>query len=92
VADNIEDRAIVSSIPTLVLAGQYDPVTPPDWGRIAASTLANSFFYEFPGVGHDAMDSTPCAMAITLAFLDQTGIAPDDSCLATMGPPQFVVP
>ena len=33
-ADPIEDKAVVSSIPTLVVAGQYDPITPPSWGKV----------------------------------------------------------
>jgi pimeloyl-ACP methyl ester carboxylesterase len=36
----MENKLIHSDIPTLVLAGEYDPVQPPAWGQPAASTLA----------------------------------------------------
>jgi pimeloyl-ACP methyl ester carboxylesterase len=92
VADPVEDQVVASDIPTLVLAGQYDPVTPPDWGRIAAETLANSFFFEFPGVGHGVIDGGYCPVSVMVAFLDAPTTAPDASCIQTMHAPDFVVP
>jgi pimeloyl-ACP methyl ester carboxylesterase len=91
VADAIEDEAVVSSIPTLVLAGSYDPITPPSWGKIAASTLENGFFYEFPGVGHGAIDGGDCPVSIIQAFLDNPNSAPDGGCIGGMSV-EFVLP
>jgi pimeloyl-ACP methyl ester carboxylesterase len=91
-ASAIEDAAVASDIPTLILTGQYDPVTPPEWGQIAASTLPNSFYFEFPGVGHSAIDAGACPVRIGVAFLNAPAVAPDARCLAGMGPPAFVVP
>jgi pimeloyl-ACP methyl ester carboxylesterase len=92
VAEPVEDQAVSSDIPTLVLAGQYDPVTPPDWGRIAAETLSNSFFFEFPGVGHSVIDGGYCPVSVIVAFLDAPTTAPDASCIQTMHAPDFVAP
>jgi Tol biopolymer transport system component/pimeloyl-ACP methyl ester carboxylesterase len=89
VADPIENQAVVSDIPTLVLSGRYDPVTPPAWGRLAAETVANSFFYEFPNVAHGAMRSNACALEIGLQFLDDPTAEPDTSCLDKLGSPEF---
>ena len=33
VADSIEAEPVSSDIPTLVMAGRFDPITPPDYGR-----------------------------------------------------------
>ena len=87
-----ENEPITSEVPTLVMGGQYDPVTPPDWGRRAAETLPNSFFFEYPGVGHGASPGTGCASDMMTAFLIDPTTAPDDACIHEMGPPQFVPP
>jgi pimeloyl-ACP methyl ester carboxylesterase len=50
-ADPIENEPVSSDIPTLVLAGEYDPITPPVWGEMVAANLSQSFFFEFPRCG-----------------------------------------
>jgi pimeloyl-ACP methyl ester carboxylesterase len=85
-----EARPVVSDVPTLILAGQYDPITPPEWGRLAGETLSASHYLEFPGVGHRASFSGECASGILLAFLDDPARPPDASCIGEMGPPAFV--
>jgi pimeloyl-ACP methyl ester carboxylesterase len=89
VADPIENEAVVSDIPTLVLSGRYDPVTSPAWGRLAAETLPNSFVYEFPNVAHGAMGSNRCALEIGLQFLADPTVEPDTSCLEEPGSAGF---
>ena len=83
-ADPIENLAVSSRIPTLVLAGEYDPITPPLWGRMVAESLNASFFYEFSGMGHGVSTSGECPLSITLAFLDDPTVEPDTSCISTM--------
>jgi len=92
-ADPIENEPVTSNIPTLVLAGEYDPVTPPSWGEMVAEGLTNSFFYQFPGVGHGAsISGEECPLSIALTFLDDPTTEPDVSCMADMSGPAFVVP
>jgi pimeloyl-ACP methyl ester carboxylesterase len=79
-----ENAATVSDVPTLVLSGALDPITPPVWGATAAANLSNSFIYTFPGVGHGAIDGGPCPLGIGLAFIDNPTVAPDSSCIADM--------
>jgi pimeloyl-ACP methyl ester carboxylesterase len=81
-----EGQAVRSAIPTLVLAGEYDPVTPPWWGEIAAETLTNSYFYVLPGGGHAVVDASECVMQITQAFLNTPTAEPDASCLEAVRP------
>jgi pimeloyl-ACP methyl ester carboxylesterase len=88
-ASPVENEPVVSDIPTLVLTGQYDPVTPPAFGQLAAESLANSFFYEFPGTGHCPSFSNSCALDIVLAFLDDPGKEPDASCTEKLAGPDF---
>jgi pimeloyl-ACP methyl ester carboxylesterase len=88
----IENEPVSSDIPTLVLSGEYDPITPPAWGELVAENLDNSFYFEFPGLGHHVSISHECPLRMTLAFIDGPKTRPDASCLAAMTGPGFVVP
>ena len=85
----IEKEPVVSRIPTLVLTGQYDPITPPAWGQLAAETLGNSFYYEFPGFGHGVSFDGPCGLDIVLEFLSDPSKEPDSSCFDVLAGPDF---
>jgi pimeloyl-ACP methyl ester carboxylesterase len=85
VADPKENQPVSSDIPTLVLAGEYDPITPPEWGQQAADTLSRHYFYVFPGVGHGVATAHDCPQSITMAFLADPSLEPDASCVGEMG-------
>jgi pimeloyl-ACP methyl ester carboxylesterase len=87
--DPVVNEPVSSDVPALVLAGQFDPITPSEWGQLAAQTLSNSFFYEFPNLGHGVMDSDRCALEIGLRFLDEPTTKPDVSCLDDLSGPDF---
>lgn len=88
----IENQPVVSEIPTLVLAGAYDPVTPPAWARLAASRLPNGFLFEFPGAGHDVLGTESCAGDLAAAFLDRPETMPTAACLGEQRGPDFDQP
>ncbi len=90
-ADAIENEPVSSDIPTLILAGEYDPITPPAWGQSVAEQLSNHYYFEFPGIGHGASLSGDCPLAITQAFIADPSREPDAACMAAMGSPAFVV-
>ncbi len=83
-------------VPTLVLNGSYDPVTPQPYGEAVASNLKNAYVYTFPGLGHGSffppagMPATACSIEIATEFLADPGKAPNSSCL-TQVKPMFVV-
>ena len=79
-SDAVENEAVVSSIPTLLLSGGYDPVTPPKWAELAAETLSVHYLYEFQKLSHGVMRSDPCALQIALGFLDDPFNEPDATC------------
>jgi pimeloyl-ACP methyl ester carboxylesterase len=87
--DPIESLSVTSDVPALVLAGGFDPVTPPAWGESTADALERAFYYEFPNVGHGVMRSTDCGLSIGLQFLDDPLAEPDAACIAAMPPPEF---
>lgn len=77
------DEPVVSDIPTLIVNGQFDPVTPPAFGERAARTLSRSFVVTIPTGGHGSALTGECAADILYAFLDNPTAQPDTSCLAS---------
>ncbi|MBK7894230.1 MAG: alpha/beta fold hydrolase [Candidatus Promineifilaceae bacterium] len=91
-ADPIENMLVNSELPTLILAGEYDPITPPSWGQDVAEGLSDFYYFEFPGIGHGASVSGDCPLAVTQAFLADPTTEPDAACVAEMAGPPFLVP
>ena len=91
-APPLADEPVASDIPTLVLAGRYDPITPPEWSRTAVVNLSDSTFVEFPAAGHSVFTDNPCAMHITADFMDDPGKKPDVGCVESAPSPKFVLP
>jgi pimeloyl-ACP methyl ester carboxylesterase len=88
-ADPVESEPVLSDLPALVLVGQFDAKTPPEWARLTAENLGNSFVYEFPGIGHSPMTQSLCASDIALQFLAAPTIEPDTSCIEEMSGSEF---
>lgn len=88
--DPRENQPVTSNIPTLVLAGAFDPITPPAWGWMTAGHLINSYYFEFPGNGHWVTRSSGCALSMAMAFWNNPTAQPDSSCLGLEGGLQFV--
>jgi pimeloyl-ACP methyl ester carboxylesterase len=82
-----------SSIPTLILSGEIDPVTPPIWGEEVAKTLTNARHIVIPGTGHTA-GGTGCGRRLIKAFVDAgTAENLDTRCVDRITrPPYFVTP
>ena len=88
----VENEPVTSDLPTLVLSGEYDPITPPAYNQEVAKTLSNSYLFEFPGIGHGVSISGPCPLEMTKAFLSEPTTEPDSACIKSMGEPAFDVP
>lgn len=76
------DAPVISDIPTLLLSGEFDPITPPPFADEAAHTLTNAFVLTFPAGGHGAAVTGECQDSVILAFLDNPGVEPDTRCIA----------
>jgi pimeloyl-ACP methyl ester carboxylesterase len=50
--DAAERDPVASVLPTLILSGSYDPVTPPTWGEEVANTLTGGHFIEYASAAH----------------------------------------
>jgi len=79
-----ENDPVRSDIPTLVLSGDYDPITPVAWGQAAAKYLPNSHFFMLHGTGHGSVEVVSCATDLAVDFLDDPNGQLDDRCVGEM--------
>jgi pimeloyl-ACP methyl ester carboxylesterase len=78
--DPIENEPVVSDIPTLLLAGRFDPVTPAGWARQAARHLDDGQVVVFAGSGHGVLPGSACAASLVERFLEQPLHTVDETC------------
>lgn len=83
-ASEIENQAVTSDLPVLLLSGEYDPITPPGWGEIAARTLPNGQHLIFPGMGHGVIENHPCPTQIAQGFLQNPTATLQTDCIRQM--------
>lgn len=86
-----DNDPVTSAVPTLLLAGQIDPVTPPEWARQVAEGFSQAYVFEFEGVGHSVLGSSLCAQTVASAFLADPSQAPAPDCLQTPDPLRFSI-
>jgi pimeloyl-ACP methyl ester carboxylesterase len=78
-----------SDVPMLILSGQYDPVTPPEYGEEATEQFANSRHLVGAGLGHIVVVH-PCFGNIAAEFIEQADVAElDTECMAALGQEPF---
>ncbi|MBA6339029.1 alpha/beta fold hydrolase [Colwellia sp. BRX8-7] len=83
-------QSVTANIPTLILSGNLDPVTPPSNGDESAKTLPNNHHIVSKNSAH-IVASTPCGIEIVNEFL--TTLNPndlDESCLAELKSETFM--
>jgi pimeloyl-ACP methyl ester carboxylesterase len=80
---------VSEDIPTLILSGDLDPVTPPRWGEEVASHLPRSLHIIAPGA--HGVGGT-CIISLRKAFLESASIEGlDTSCIRRMRPLRFQI-
>ena len=96
-ADPVENEAVVSDVPALILSGGYDPSTPPAWGETAAAGLSRATHIELRGFGHGALGQAPstaaapsCAMQLIAAFIADPTQPVDRTCVDALPAPAFL--
>lgn len=87
------DRApVVSDVPSLLMGGLFDGVTPAAWAGVVAKGLRNSEVIPIPGAGHDVIAQSPCARSMMDAFFDDPTRPVDRACLNDIVIPPFKTP
>lgn len=89
-AGEVEMQPVESDIPTLLIAGQFDPITPASYAFDAAETLYNSYVFVFPGTGHGTTFDNGCAARIAAAFVDNPTRRPNNDCMAQLSGVRFM--
>ena len=78
-----------SDVPILILSGELDPVTPPEYGDEAARQFANSVHLIAEGRGHIVMGNV-CISRIATAFVEAASVDDlDTECMQSIGPEPF---
>ena len=84
-----ENEPVVSDVPTLVVAGQYDPITPPSFAEAAHEYLTNSTYFMIANESHGASLSE-CGAELAREFFDDPGSEIDSSCLSAVPELEFL--
>ena len=86
-----EHLAAASDVPTLLLSGFHDPVTPPEWASLAATTLTHSQLLNFKNVAHGII-SEACAGPLMNTYWNDPSGDPSGQCRNRDISLQFSVP
>jgi pimeloyl-ACP methyl ester carboxylesterase len=90
--DPAENQPVTSDKPVMIISGTNDPVVPPRYAELTASTLPNSFIVSYPRGGHVPSVDSPCLANAVAAYLNTPGSRPDTSCIAREAPRPFITP
>jgi pimeloyl-ACP methyl ester carboxylesterase len=83
-----ERQPVKSAVPTLLLSGGYDWLTPAAWAADAARTLSASRQIVFRALGHGVTSQDPCVARLRDAFIEDPDAKRPPSCGAD-APPNF---
>jgi len=71
---------VESDLPVLIMEGDFDAATAPEWVDVVTPGLANSQFVAFPLTGHAVLGKSACSIEIFNAFLDDPTKPVDPTC------------
>ncbi|WP_422364791.1 alpha/beta fold hydrolase [Pelagibius sp.] len=77
-----ENTPVKSAVPALLLAGRYDPLTPPALARAAAVHLSNGYAFEHTELSHHVLYDDDCAERLVAEFLADPNRRPEGLCWA----------
>jgi pimeloyl-ACP methyl ester carboxylesterase len=86
------EEPVTSAVPVLLLSGNMDPITPPEWGKEVAAHLPNSKHVIVPYQGHmpAGLSFEKCLDTVILDFLARGRVDElDSSCLTATRPFPF---
>jgi pimeloyl-ACP methyl ester carboxylesterase len=83
-------QPVRSAIPTLMLSGSYDWLTPPAWAADQMRYLDNARHIEFRALGHAASVHGNCASRLVDFFTLHADPNRLPSCIERNGPPAFI--
>ncbi len=87
----IENKAVKSDIPVLLISGEYDELTPIKWAESMTNNLVNSYHLIFKGWKHGPTTnwSNQCAMELANKFFNNPNEKPNADCFEKIVSPEF---
>jgi len=87
----VENQAVRSDIPVLLISGEYDELTPVKWADSMTNNLTNSYHLIFKGWKHGPTTnwSNPCAMQAANDFFNNPIKKPNPNCFEQIKRPEF---
>jgi pimeloyl-ACP methyl ester carboxylesterase len=85
------NQPVQSAVPSLLLSGELDQVTPPEFAERVARGLSRHYRQVLPGLSHAVFGSSDCVSQMMGDFLQNPEQAPNANCVAQMRT-QFDVP
>ncbi len=79
------DSPVQSNVPTLLLSGTLDPITPPRFADEIAEGLSNSTVLKFPDQSHGVFFRSDCGRQVVSQFLLDPTARLDVACIARSG-------
>jgi pimeloyl-ACP methyl ester carboxylesterase len=80
------DRPLATKVPALLMSGELDPVTPPEYGERVAKALPNARHVALKGQGHNVF-ATGCMPKLVGQFIERADAKSlDTKCLDSIGP------
>jgi pimeloyl-ACP methyl ester carboxylesterase len=81
-------QPVKSDVPVLMVSGEFDPATLPQFGRAAAESLPNSRQVVVPNIAHNY--DSDCIRKITAEFIvKELATELDIGCIKGLRPPEF---
>ena len=75
-----------SSVPTLILSGEHDTVTPWQWGKQINKHLDNSFHFIVKDITHSVIGFDKCAVKTSNLFLKDLADLSKQNCSTYITP------
>lgn len=75
----IQEQSYISK-PTLILSGEYDPVTPARWGQRLASVLEQAKHIQIANAGHGVIFGSECNWDFIKTFMKTQDVSVDVQC------------
>jgi pimeloyl-ACP methyl ester carboxylesterase len=79
-----------SDVPTLLLSGENDPVTPASFGEQALKSYSHGRHLVFSGQGHGQLNST-CGARLIRTFIENLSVASLEECVTRVLPAPFML-
>lgn len=84
-------RPLGSSVPTLLLTGHFDPMTPDIYAEQIAASMPQAIRVTIPNFGHSTLSGvTACQTVLATAFLNSLQYSDEFACLTDLPPPAFI--